>query len=200
MRERIVTDLSALPLHGKESASPTWWGTAAFMLIEGTGFALVIAIYLYLLSLAPSWPINSAPPDLLPGTIVTGLLLVSLIPNVLISRWAAREDLHKVRIGLLIMTAFGIAPLIVRIFEFPAMLVLWETNAYGSIVWLMLGLHTTHLLTDVGETIVLAALMFTRHGRGRRRFGDIEDNALYWYFVVLSWLPLYGCIYWVPRL
>ena len=80
------------------------------------------------------------------------------------------------------------------------MRVLWDTNAYGSTVWLMLGLHTTHLITDLGETVVLAALMFTRHGRNRRRFGDVQDNALYWNFVVLSWLPLYGCLYWVPRL
>jgi heme/copper-type cytochrome/quinol oxidase subunit 3 len=42
--------------------------------------------------------------------------------------------------------------------------------------------------------------MFTRYGRSRRRFGDIQDNALYWNFVVLAWLPIYGCIYWIPRL
>ena len=35
MRERPVLDLSALPLHGMGSASPTWWGTFAFMLLEG---------------------------------------------------------------------------------------------------------------------------------------------------------------------
>jgi len=28
----------------------------------------------------------------------------------------------------------------------------------------------------------------------------VEDNALYWNFVVATWLPLYGCIYWIPRL
>jgi heme/copper-type cytochrome/quinol oxidase subunit 3 len=200
MRERIAADLSALPLHGKETVSLTWWGTCAFMLIEGTGFALVIAIYLYLMSVAPSWPINSAPPALGPGSFVTLILVASLVPNFLIARWAAREDLRKVRIGLLVMTAFGIAPLIVRIFEFPAMLVLWDTNAYGSTVWLILGLHTTHIITDLGDTVVLAALMFTRYGNSSRRFGDVQDNALYWYFVVLTWLPLYGCLYWVPRL
>jgi heme/copper-type cytochrome/quinol oxidase subunit 3 len=200
MKERIVTDLSRLSMHGKGSASLTWWGTCGFMLIEGAGFALVIAIYLYLLSLAPAWPINSAPPELGPGIMVTAILVASLVPNALIARWAEREDLRKVQIGLLVMTAFGVAPLIVRIFEFPAMLVLWDANAYGSIVWLMLGLHTTHLITDLGDTIVLAVLMFTRHGRSKRRFGDVQDNALYWYFVVLSWLPLYGCIYWIPRL
>ena len=56
MKERVVLDLSKLPQHGLQSASPTWWGTLAFMLIEGTGFALAVAIYLYLLSLAPRWP------------------------------------------------------------------------------------------------------------------------------------------------
>jgi hypothetical protein len=52
VKERIVLDLSRLPLHGLGRASVTWWGTMAFMLIEGTGFALVIAVYLYLMSLA----------------------------------------------------------------------------------------------------------------------------------------------------
>ena len=59
MRERVVADFSGLPPHGMHTASPTWWGTLAFMLIEGTGFALAIAVYLYLMSLATTWPINS---------------------------------------------------------------------------------------------------------------------------------------------
>ena len=88
MRTRTVLDLAHLPAHGQGSASPTWWGTAAFMLIEGTGFALVVAVYLYLMSLAAAWPIDAAPPELLPGTIVTLLLLLSALPNLLLSRWA----------------------------------------------------------------------------------------------------------------
>ena len=32
------------------------------------------------------------------------------------------------------------------------------------------------------------------------RFVDVEENAVYWYFVVLAWLPIYGVIYWAPRL
>jgi hypothetical protein len=34
MREKPVLDLSRLPLHGSGQASPTWWGTSAFRLIE----------------------------------------------------------------------------------------------------------------------------------------------------------------------
>jgi len=200
MKERIVADLSRLPLHGMASASATWWGTLAFMLIEATGFALALAVYLYLMSIAVTWPMDAPAPDLLPGTVVTLILAASVVPNYLVSRWAEREDLRKVQIGMIVMSIVGIVPLIIRAFEFSALKVSWDTNAYGSIVWILLGLHTTHIITDVADTLVLAALMFTRHGDNRRRFGDLQDNAMYWNFVVVTWLPIYGCIYWIPRL
>jgi cytochrome c oxidase subunit 3 len=149
MKERVVADLSRLPLHGMGSGSVTWWGTLAFMLIEGTGFALALAVYLYLLSVAVTWPIDAPRPDLLPGTIVSLLLLASLVPNYLVSRWAERQDMPKVKLGLIVMSILGIAPLVVRIFEFPALNINWDTNAYGSIVWTLLGLHTTHIITDL---------------------------------------------------
>ncbi|RUX05260.1 cytochrome C oxidase subunit III, partial [Mesorhizobium sp. M8A.F.Ca.ET.023.01.1.1] len=185
---------------GLGSASQSWWGTLAFMLIEGTGFALAIAVYLYLMSLAPLWPLDTAPPDLLAGTILTVFLVLSVLPNILVNRWARQQDLRKVRIGLIVMSLVGIVPLILRAFEFPAMHIKWDQNAYGSIVWVMLGLHTTHILTDVVETLVLTCLMFSRHADNPRRFGDVNDNAMYWNFVVATWLPMYACLYWVPRL
>ncbi|TAY71698.1 cytochrome c oxidase subunit 3 [Rhizobium leguminosarum] len=200
MKQSVVLDLTKLPPHGLGTASLTWWGTLAFMLIEGTGFALSIVVYLYLMSLAPYWPLNAPPPDLLPGTALTALLIASLLPNVLIARWARQQNLAKVRIGLIIMSLLGVAPLIVRIFEFPAMHISWDQNAYGSIVWVMLGLHTTHIITDLIDTVVLTCLMFSTHGDNPRRYGDVSDNAMYWNFVVATWLPMYICLYWVPRL
>jgi heme/copper-type cytochrome/quinol oxidase subunit 3 len=200
MKTRVVADLSRLPLHGMGSASVTWWGTLAFMLIEATGFALAIAVYLYLMSLAATWPIDAPRPSLLPGTLVTLILIASVVPNYLVSQWAERQDLRKVQIGMVVMSMLGIAPLVVRAFEFPALNVNWDSNAYGSIVWILLGLHTTHIITDLADTVVLAALMFTGHADNPRRFGDVQDNAMYWNFVVAAWLPLYACIYWIPRL
>ena len=200
MKQRIVLDVSKLPLHGFGAASVTWWGTLGSMLIEGTGFALVIAVYLYLMSLAPSWPLNAPPPDLLAGSVMTVALLASVVPNVLVSRWAQQQDLRKVRIGMVVMSVLGIVPLIIRVFEFPALKVKWDSNAYGSVIWTMLGLHTTHILTDLIDTVVLAVLMFSRHGDNRRRYGDVQDNAMYWNFVVAAWLPIYGCIYWLVRI
>jgi cytochrome c oxidase subunit III len=197
--ERIVSDVSALPTYEFGAKSPIWWGTLGFVALEGMGFALAAAMYLYLATISQDWPLGAPPPDLLPGTLTTLILLASAIPNRMLDRWARAEDLRLVRIGLVVMCAFGIAPLIVRIFEFRALHVSWDTNAYGSVTWLLLGLHASHLLTDLGDTLVLTALMFTRYGHSGKRLSDVSDNAFYWDFVVVSWVLLYILIYWFPR-
>jgi cytochrome c oxidase subunit 3 len=98
-----------------------------------------------------------------------------------------------------IMSVAGLVPLGVRVFEFYGLNCMWTDNAYGSIVWLILGLHTLHLITDVGDTLVLTVLMFTKHAEPRR-FTDVTDNCTYWNFVVLSWVPIWALIYVVPRM
>ena len=197
---KVARDLSGLPEHGFGPATTTWWGTLGFMVLEGFGFLLVAGAYLYLMTLAPKWPLNAPQPDYWPGTIVTLLLLASVPLNHMVWRWAEAKDLRRVRWGLVGMSILGILPMIVRCFEFGALNVRWDSNAYGSVTWFLLGLHTTHILTDLGDTLVLSALMFTRHGEKGRRFGDVTDNAFYWDFVVLTWLPIYGMLYWLPRL
>jgi cytochrome c oxidase subunit III len=198
-RSRVAIDVSDLPDYSFEHRSLMWWGTLCFIAIETSGFGLAIATYFYLAQKAEAWPPSSPPPDLLPGTLLTIVLLVSLIPNHLTMRWAQAENVSVTRLGLVVMSALGLVPLVVRVFEFRALNVSWDTDAYGAIVWTLLGLHTVHLATDVVDTMVLTALMFTPHGLYGRRLSDVEDNAFYWDFVVISWLPIYLIIYWVPR-
>jgi len=75
----------------------------------------------------------------------------------------------------------------------------WDTNAYGSVTWTLLGFHTVHVLTDLLDTIVLAAIMIAGPV-DEHRFVDVSENAFYYYFVVLSWLPIYAVLYLAPRL
>jgi cytochrome c oxidase subunit 3 len=198
MRAPVARDLSQLPTYGFGTRMTMAWGTLAYIALEGTGFALAIATYLYLAVINPTWPLGVGPPDLFWSSILTLSLILSVLPNHIAKKNAQNENLPLVRRDLIIMSVAGIIPLVLRIFEFKALNIGWDQNAYGSIVWVILGLHTAHLLTDVGDTLVLAALMFTRHGRGRR-FSDVEDNAVYWDFVVASWLLIYVLIYWFPR-
>ena len=139
------------------------------------------------------------PPDLLPGIVNSVILFASLYPNQRAKRAAEDEDAAGVKFWLVVCLVFGVAFNIVRIFEFRALNCRWDTNAYGSIVWTILGLHTTHILTDVADTAVLTAAVFLRPIDGHR-FVDVSENSFYWYFVVLSWVPIYAVIYLAPRL
>jgi heme/copper-type cytochrome/quinol oxidase subunit 3 len=168
------------------------------MLIEGTVFAIGVMMYFYLRSVAPAWPMAAKRPDMLWGTLNTIVLIASLVPNQFAKRAAEREDRRRARIWLVVCLVSALVFLVVRAFEFASLNVSWYTNAYGSVVWLLLGLHTTHLVTDTVDTAVLAVLLFTGPFEGKR-FVDVSENALYWYFVVLSWLPIYAVIYWTPR-
>ena len=138
------------------------------------------------------------PPQLTFGTLNTLILLASCIPNQLAKKAGEREDLPAVRLWMAVCVLFAVAFLVVRGFEFAALNVRWDTNAYGSAVWFLLGLHTTHLATDFIDTIVLAVLMWTGPLE-RHRFVDVSENALYWWFVVAAWLPIYFVLYWAPR-
>ena len=82
--------------------------------------------------------------------------------------------------------------------EFTALNCWWDTNAYGSIVWTLLGIHTVHVVTDLIDTTVLAVMFFVAP-LDANRFVDASENAFYWYFVVFTWLPIYGLLYIAPR-
>jgi cytochrome c oxidase subunit III len=196
---RAVIDVSKLPTYAYSHRSLMWWGTLGMIAIEGTVFAIALVVYYYLRGLSIEWPIGSAPPDLLWGTVMTGLLLVSTIPNHFAKKAGEAEDLRGVRLWVLVAILFGIAALAVRVLEFPALNTHWQWNAYGSIVYALIVLHTVHLATDFVDTVVLEVLMFTGPLNGRR-FVDVSENSDYWWFVVIAWLPIYFTVYLVPRM
>ncbi len=196
--ERAVLDVSHLPTVTFGTRSITWNGIIGMMAIEGTVFALTIAAYFYLHSRSVEWPPHENPPALFWGTLNTVIFVLSVIPNEWYRRRARKGDLRSVRIGLVILTLVGVANLVVRYFELRHLNCDWSQDAYGSAVWLLIGLHVTHLLTDFVDTVVLTVLFFTPLVEGKR-FMDASENADYWYFVVVSWIPIYLVLYWVPR-
>jgi len=201
MAERIepaVLDVSDLPTVVFGIRSVTWWGILGMMAIEGMVFVLMIASYFYLRTRTIEWPPHRNPPALFWGTLNLAVFLISTIPNEWYRRRAKKGDLRAVRIGLITLSLFGMANVVIRYFELLHLNTDWSIDAYGSAVWTLMGLHVVHLLTDLVDTIVLAVLFFTPMVEGKR-FMDASENADYWYFVVLWWIPIYLVIYWAPR-
>jgi cytochrome c oxidase subunit 3 len=196
---RLALDVSTVPTYGFGHRSLLWWATASMMVIEGMVFALVIVSYVYLKGRAPHWPPAGPGPDLRWGTLNTVILLASCVPNALAKKAAEHLDLGKVRLWLTVCLLFGLAFNGVRALEFTTLNVRWDSNAYGSIVWLAIGFHTVHVVTDFLDTSVLTALIFAGPV-DEHRFVDVSENALYWYFVVFTWLPIYAVVYFAPRI
>ena len=186
-----------MPDYSFGPTSVGWWGVIGFMLIEGAAFVLAIGSYFYLIPDERQWP-PAAPPDLLWGTSLLVVAIASEFVNVGIKRAAERHDLHAVRIGLVVMVGIGIGLIALRALEFTTLNVRWDQNAYGSMVWAIVALHTLHLVTDVYDSGVAAVLVWRKRMTGRR-FSEITDNALYWHFIVWSWAVLYVVVYWTPR-
>jgi cytochrome c oxidase subunit 3 len=191
-------DVAAMPTVVFGHRSLMWWGTLWMMVIEGTVFGLAVIAYFYLRSHQQTWPLTAPPPDLLWGTLNTAVMLASFLPAHLAKKAGEAMDLRRVRLWLVVSTVFGVLFVVIRIFEFAALNVRWDSNAYGSVVWLLLGLHTTHIVTDLVDTIVLTVLFFTGPLDGKR-YVDVSENSFYWYFVVATWLPMYLVIYWGAR-
>lgn len=191
-------DVSELPTFAFGSRSLLWWGTVSIMIVEGSMFVLALITYFYLQGNEHDWPPGaSAYPEITWATINTIILVLSAVPNNWLNKKAEKLDLKSVRKGLPLMTGFAVAFLVVRAFEFTQLDVYWNSNAYGSILWTLLGLHTAHLLTDAFDTAVLTAMVYASPVDGKR-FVDVSENCMYWNFVVLAWLPIYFVVYLVP--
>jgi len=196
---RRVLDVAALPEYAFGHNGLIWWGTVGFMVIEGSVFVMALVAYFFLRTRVAEWPPSLPNPDIALGTANTLILLASIIPNHMTKKAAEQLDLRKVRILLPICLAFGVAFVAVRVFEFGSLNCSWDDNAYASIVWFIMGVHSLHLVTDVVDSFVLTGLIFTAHADPTRMV-DVSENALYWDFVVLSWIPIYLTIYFAPRL
>ncbi len=197
--EAAVIDVSELPGVVLGERAVLWWGVMLMLVIESTMFAMLLATYLYLRNDSEAWPpLGTAPPDQLPAALTTIVLLVSAIPQWLADRLARQPASPSrdrgIRLMLVASTVLAFAVLVPRAFEFPALQCRWDSHAYGSIVWTIIGMHTFHVLTSAIETAVLTVYTL-RRPLDPKHLLDLDVNSLYWYFVTAWWLPAYALVY-----
>jgi heme/copper-type cytochrome/quinol oxidase subunit 3 len=207
MNGQATIDVSKLPNSALDHRSPIWWGNILLLCIETTMFVLCVASYFYLRMNFSTWPpprVENGPPlyDSVPSLGVPllnlALILLSVVPMVIVDLACLRRDARTVKIALAINILMGVAAIVVRFYEFPALHFSWNDNAYASIVWTILGLHLTHLLVSTTENGLMATWVFTK-GMDDKHARDIRVTATYWYWIAAIWLPLFAVIYLAPR-
>ena len=188
-----VIDVSELKTYAFGSRSPLFWGTACLCLIEGTALALLFTSYFYIRGNFDVWPPSARLPPVV-GSVATAVLVASLLPMWLTARAAETLDLRRTRRWQLIATIVGAAGLALRAYEIRALPFAWSDNAYASVVWGSIGFHTIDFIAEMGEMVVLTAILY-RGPVEKKHFEDVQINAFFWWFLVVVWLPFAGVFY-----
>jgi cytochrome c oxidase subunit 3 len=197
---RRSLDVSALPSIAFGPRAPLWWGVVGLLAIEGTALAMIAAAYLYVRRNVVEWPpAGTSLPALGAATGELVVLLLSLLPMILVDRASRREEYLPVTLGLGVMTAFGLASLGLRAYQFASALgTRWDADVYGSVVWFLLGMHAVHVITSTVENALILAVLVIGPVE-RKDYVDAHLNALFWYFVVGTWIAVYALVYLAPR-
>jgi cytochrome c oxidase subunit 3 len=195
-----VGDVRHLPTHAFHNRDIMWWGTLAFICIEGFTLVLAATAWLYLRKNFATWPPEGTRlPDVVVPTVQVAVMLASLLLVRVLDRAAQRHALVRVRNLLTAAALVSAAVNGLRVWELVRSLnVRWDANAYGSAQWLVVGAHGTLLLVQFVEVLGMAAI-FWRGPVENKHFSDAADVAGYWIFIVLVWVPLYLLCFWGPR-
>jgi heme/copper-type cytochrome/quinol oxidase subunit 3 len=191
-------DVSKLPYHIFGSQAHSYWATIGLMLSEGMTIAISLAAYLYLRKNFDTWPPKPIEnPNLVLPTIALLFLLASNFIGYRLNKAAHAKDLRGLKLWMYLLAFAGLVSIVLRYFEFQSLNVRWDTNAYGSIAWGVLGFHTSLLVTDVFETCGFAGILYARRTQ-EKHWGHASENAMYWAFTTLAQVPVYVFVFLSP--
>jgi heme/copper-type cytochrome/quinol oxidase subunit 3 len=207
MNARPAIDVSSLPDSELDHRSLVWWGNVLLIAIETTMFALLVAGYFYVRPNFLEWPpprvsgpeaLFDPVPALRLPTMNLLLLLLTLVPMIAADRACLRRDERTVKRMLAAFLALALACIALRFREFGALHFRWDDNAYGSIVWTTVGMHLLHLIVGVLEFLLMLVWLVAR-GLDDKHARDVRVTAVYWYWIVGTWVILYTILIPGPR-
>ena len=195
-RRRIFLDASRLPQHAFGSSDLLWWGTAGFVAIEGTMFAMVFATVFYLRSIGPWPPPPYAAPDLLWGTVNTLVLFASSATLRRAVRAIGAGDATTLTRGLAATTLLGAGFLAGQAWAWHDLLRAGVTmeGAYGTVFYWLTGLHAAHVLGGlIFLAVCQARALLGRYTRDSHL--GVELCEIYWHFLGAVWLVLVALLF-----
>jgi heme/copper-type cytochrome/quinol oxidase subunit 3 len=161
-----------------------WWGMAVFVATEATLFGTIVGTYFYLRFKVAHWPPAGIPKPEVAAPLILTLALVSTSLLVQLALNAARRERVATTRWFLLAAmvvqtgylAMQISLLLDDLHKFSP-----QTHAYGSIYFLMLGVHHAHVFVG----ILLEAFLFLRllGGLTTYRLVGLESTTFYWHFV-----------------
>ncbi len=190
----------ALPIRLTGTRSPGWWGMVFLCATEGMLFASFIGAYFFLRGSVEAFGAEGG--KYVPLTrplIMTALLLSSSVAAWWGEAGIEGGDDRRLRIGLAVTFALGVAFLLVQATEYASRETGATTSAYDSLFITITGFHGAHVAGGLLMNLYVQARTWLGHFDAERH--DAVSNAvLYWHFVDGVWLVILAALYLSPRL
>ena len=71
----------------------------------------------------------------------------------------------------------------------------WYTNSYGSLFYIMSGLHGLHVFIGLVAMVFLLGRMRGDVGGDPGELSAVQGVSYYWHFVDIVWVGLYSCLF-----
>jgi len=203
MQSQIVDTAELTPNHqlhvdGHHEAHPDYrlFGLVVFLIAEGMIFMGMFGAYLAFRSTLSIWPPEGTPELelLLPGVNTINLIASSFVMHNADTA-IKKNDEKGMRIWLAITAAMGIIFLFGQVHEYTHLEFGLTTNLFASAFYVLTGFHGLHV--TLGVLLILSVLWRSRHSghyNSQSHFG-IEAAELYWHFVDVIWIVLFGLLY-----
>jgi heme/copper-type cytochrome/quinol oxidase subunit 3 len=195
-----VTEPRTLPEAEVGARSHSWWGLVMGLVVIGVAVATLISSYLYLLVESDFWPPEGVGrPSLGFPLLATVALVLSLVP--LRRAWPGTDpDRLRGSAGpIAIMVGLGLAFLALSPVDLFRVGFGPSDHAYGSVYFVLVGL--AWVLAAAG--VLFGALVLARVATSEQAYLPllgVRSMVLYWGFVGLVWLGVFGTVYVVPYL
>ncbi len=186
-------DVSELKTHAFGRRSTLFWAFVLVTLIEGTAFALMLMSYLYVRGNFLWWP-PEGQMRILPGACEVLALVASGAAIWKCRNAAIAETMRPARTWLVVATLLGFVAAGIRVWELVALPYPYDANAYASVVWTTMGLHSLDGAAGLFENVLFSVLLF-KGPLEDKHFEDLEANAYLWLALVGLWLPFAGLFY-----
>lgn len=178
---------ATVPVKGEGRSTP-WWGMVCLIMTEGTIFAALIGSYFFYRAASKQWPPPGIEqPKLTLSIIMSFVLWGSSIPMLFAERGIKHGNQARLRLGLMAAWIMGAAFLGYSMKDFSELKFRWGENAYSSIYYTTVGLHTFHVFVG----LVMSAVVQIKAWLGKfseERHVTVQVYGMYWHFVDAVWL------------
>ncbi len=165
------------------------WLGSEFMFFSG-----LFAAFFTIRANATVWPPAGTQLDTIQAGVFTAILVSSSFTMQKAVFDEERYDRQSARRWIVATLVLGFMFLGNQGYEWVTQTTRWNTNAYGSLFYIMTGLHGLHVFLGL---LAMTFLLLRMRGQA----GDpgelsvFQGVSYYWHFVDIVWLGLYSCLF-----